>query len=269
MRAAFSSLFPTLLGRFAALLALCLTFFFTPAQAQQNVQPTVAAASDLKFALEEVAQQFEKAGGPRLRLIFGSSGHFYSQILQGAPFHMFMSADEEFVFKLADAGKTQDRGLLYAYGRIGLMTPKRSPLKADGEFKDLAQALRDGRLTKFAIASPAHAPYGMRAKEALQHAGLWPQIEGKLVFGENVSQAAQFVSSGAADGGIVASSLAAPLASTTDFALIPASWHKPLAQRMVLLRQAPASVRDFYQYLTTPSAQAILVRHGFSTTAPK
>lgn len=258
-----------MLGKFASLLALGLTLFFAPAQAQQSVQPTVAAASDLKFALEEVAQQFEKAGGPRLRLIFGSSGHFYSQILQGAPFHMFMSADEEFVFKLADAGKTQDRGLLYAYGRIGLMTPKRSKLKADGELKDLAQALLDRRLTKFAIASPAHAPYGMRAKEALQHAGLWQQIESKLVFGENVSQAAQFVSSGAADGGIVAASLAAPLASSTDFALIPASWHKPLAQRMVLLRQAPAPVRDFYQFLTTPAAKAILVRHGFSTALPK
>lgn len=234
--------------------------------AQPTAVPTVAAASDLKFAIEEVAAQFEKATGQRLRLVFGSSGNFYSQILQGAPFHLFMSADEDFVFKLADAGKTLDRGRLYAYGRIGIKVPKGSPLKADGELKDLAAALSDGRLKKFAIASPDHAPYGMRAKEALQHAGLWQAIEPKLVIGENISQTAQFATSGSTEGGIIAYSLAlAPqVAVLGDFALIPESWHKRLAQRMVLMRDAPKAARDFYEYLSTPQAQAVMVKYGFA-----
>ncbi len=227
--------------------------------------PTVAAASDLKFAIEELATQFEKETGQRLRLIFGSSGNFYSQILQGAPFHLFMSADEDFVFKLADAGKTLDRGRLYAYGRIGIMVPKGSRLKADGVLKDLAAALKDGRLRKFAIAAPDHAPYGMRAREALKHAGLWEAIEPKLVFGENISQAAQFATSGATEGGIIAYSLAlAPqVARLGDFALIPESWHQPLAQRMVLMKDAPQAARQFYDYLSTPAAQAVMEKYGF------
>jgi molybdate transport system substrate-binding protein len=196
-----------------------------PMSAQAQTSATVAAASDLKFAIEEVAERFTRSTGQRLRLVFGSSGNFYSQIQQGAPFHLFMSADEDFVFRLADAGKTTDRGRLYARGRIGIMVPKGSALKADAELKDLAAALKDGRLRKFAIASPEHAPYGMRAKEALQHAGLWTAIEPKLVIGENISQAAQFATAGSTEGGIIAYSLAlAPqLSKLGDFALIPES----------------------------------------------
>ncbi|MCX7662937.1 MAG: molybdate ABC transporter substrate-binding protein [Tepidimonas fonticaldi] len=236
------------------------------AQSSPAAPPTVAAAADLKFAVEEVAKLFEQRTGHKLRLVFGSSGNFYSQILQGAPFHLFMSADEDFVFKLADAGKTLDRGRLYAYGRIGIMVPKGSRLKADGELKDLAAALKDGRLRKFAIAAPDHAPYGKRAKEALQHAGIWEAIEPKLVYGENIAQTAQFATSGSTEGGIIALSLAkAPqVASLGDFALIPESWHKPLAQRMVLMKDAPQAAREFYAFLSTPEAQAIMVRYGFA-----
>jgi len=236
------------------------------AQGRNEQVATVVAASDLKFAIEELAQRFEQDTGHRLRLIFGSSGHFYSQILQGAPFHLYMSADESFVFRLAEAGKTQDRGRLYARGRIGLMVPHGSTLKPDGELKDLAAALQDGRLRKFAIASPEHAPYGMRAKEALQHAGLWRAIEPKLVIGENISQAAQFATSGATDGGIVAYSLAlAPqVARLGRFALIPEAWHQPLLQRMVLLRRPPPAAQAFHDFLFTPAAQAVMVKYGFA-----
>jgi molybdate transport system substrate-binding protein len=234
--------------------------------AQAQAQPTVAAASDLKFAIEEVAARFERETGNKLKLVFGSSGNFTSQILQDAPFHLFMSADEKLVYRLADAGKTIARGRAYAVGRIGVMVPKGSPLKADGEFKDLAAALKDGRLQKFAIANPEHAPYGARAKEALQHAALWDGIQPKLVLGENVSQAAQFATSGSAQGGIIAQSLALSPAvgKLGDFALIPESWHQPLKQRMVLIKDAPPSARAFYDYLSTPAAQEIMVRYGFA-----
>ena len=233
-----------------------------------SAQPigTVAAASDLKFALEEIATQFEKNTGHKLRLIFGSSGNFYSQLLQGAPFHLFMSADESLVFKLDDAGKTIGQGKIYALGRIGIMTPKGSPIKADPSLSGLKIALQNNQVKRFAIANPSHAPYGMRAKEALEHAGLWSQLESKLVFGENVSQAAQFATSGSSQGGIIAYSLAlAPqVARLGEFALIPESWHGPLIQRMVLLRDAPDSAKAFYDYLSTPAAQAIMVRYGFT-----
>lgn len=251
--------------RCAAVLAAAALWLAPLAVLRAQPMPTVAAAADLKFAVEEVAAAFEKDTGHKLRLVFGSSGNFKTQILQGAPFHLFMSADEGFVFQLADAGKTVDRGKLYARGRIGIMVPPGSPLKPDGELKDLAAALEDGRLRKFAIANPEHAPYGLRAKEALQHAGLWQAIEPKLVFGENISQTAQFAVSGSTQGGIIALSLAlAPaVARTGSFALIPEAWHQPLKQRMVLIKGAPPEVRAFYDYISTPAAQTIMKRYGF------
>lgn len=234
--------------------------------AQSAAPVTVAAASDLKFAIEEVGKGFEQKTGQRLRLIFGSSGNFYAQILQGAPFHVFMSADEAFVFKLAKAGKTKDQGRLYAYGRIAIMVPKGSAVKADGQLSDLAAAINDGRVKKFAIANPEHAPYGMRAQEALEHRGLWQSIRRLLVYGENVSQAMQFALSGSAQGGIIAYSLAlAPQIKTRgEFALIPEDWHKPLAQRMVVLKGAPIGAQQFFDYLATPEAQQIMKQYGFA-----
>lgn len=245
----------------------CLILLATGLPVAGLAQPvaTVAAASDLKFALEEVASAFTQQTGHTLRLVFGSSGNFKTQILQGAPFHLFLSADEGFVYELADAGKTEDQGRPYAVGRIGIMVPPGSPLKADGELKDLAAALKDGRLQRFAIANPDHAPYGARAREALQHAGLWDAIRPRLVYGENISQAAQFATSGSTQGGIIAQSLAlAPaVAQTGTFQLIPQAWHQPLKQRMVLVKGAPPAARAFYEHLSQPAAQAVLKRYGF------
>ena len=245
-------------------LCLCLGLGLAPALHAQT-PATVAAASDLKFALEELVPQFEKATGHKLRLVFGSSGNFKTQILQGAPFHLFMSADEGFVYELADAGKTVDRGRAYARGRIGIIVPAGSPLRADGQLQDLAAALKDGRLRKFAIANPDHAPYGARAREGLQRAGLWEALQPRLVLGENISQTAQFATSGSTQGGIIAQSLAlAPaVARLGTFQLIPESWHQPLQQRMVLTQGAPAAARAFYDYIGTSAAQAVMARYGF------
>lgn len=176
--------------------------------AQQTPPPNIAAASDLQFALAEVAASFTKETGQTVNLTFGSSGNFLRQIQQGAPFQMFMSADEGFVRQLADAGKTEDGGTLYAVGRIVLFAPKGSSLKVDADLTDLRAALADGRIQKFAIANPEHAPYGRAAEEALRSRGLWDAVQPRLVLGENVSQAAQFATSGTAQGGIFAYSLA-------------------------------------------------------------
>ncbi len=228
-------------------------------------EPTVAAAADLKFALEEVAQAFKKETHQGVKLIFGSSGTFATQIRNGAPFQMFLSADEEYVQKLHAEGFTRDRGTLYAIGRIVVMAPPASDLRVDGELKGLATQLKAGQIKRFAIANPEHAPYGRRAEEALKHAGLWDAIRPKLVLGENVSQAAQFATSGSAQGGIVALSLAMSpqMAKLGRYAVIPADWHAPLRQRMVLLKNADDAARAFYRYLQAPAGRAIMRRYGF------
>jgi molybdate transport system substrate-binding protein len=234
--------------------------------AAHAAEPLVAAASDVQFALEEIADAYAKAGGGAVRLALGSSGNFARQIRQGAPFELFLSADEDYALALARDGFARGPGALYAQGRIALLVPLGSPLKPDGTLADLKAALRDGRVRKFAIADPEHAPYGRAAEQALRRAGLWEQIRPLLVLGENVSQAAQFAASGNAEGGIVAYSLAlAPrLKERTGHALIPEDRHAPLRQRMVLLRNAGPAAERFFAYLQSPPARAIFRRHGFA-----
>lgn len=226
---------------------------------------TIAAASDLKFALDEVLARHEAETGQKSRVTYGSSGNFFAQIGQGAPFELFLSADEEFVFKLADRGIAKDRGALYATGRIVLFAPNGSPLLADSQLIDLARAVTDGRLVKLAIANPEHAPYGRAAREALVSKGLWNAIEPKLVLGENVSQAAQFAVSGSTQGGIFALSLALSpaFARAGSYALIPQSLHQPLRQRMVLTTRAGPAAQAIYAYLQAPVARTILKKYGF------
>lgn len=237
----------------------------SPGGAVAAEPPVVAAASDLQFALAEVAGAFARQTGQQVRLSFGSSGNFARQIRQGAPFELYFSADEQYVHDLARDGFARDQGQLYAIGRIVIKVPRGSPLKADGTLADLRVALSDGRLKKFAIANPEHAPYGRRAEEALRHAGLWESIRDRLVLGENVSQAAQFATSGSTQGGIIAYSLAlAPKVSALGaHALIPAEWHQPLRQRMALMRNAGPVAARFHAFAQEPPARAIFRRYGF------
>ena len=246
----------------AALLGSAL--FGMQAARAQDV-PVVAAASDLQFALHEVAAAFTKETKRVVNLTFGSSGNFYRQIQQGAPFQIFLSADEQLIFDLAAERLTVDEGALYAVGRIVIIAPKGSSLEVDADLAGLKAALADGRVKKFAIANPEHAPYGRRAEEALRHAGLWEAIKDKLVFGENVSQAAQFATSGATQGGIIAYSLALSpeVSKLGTYALIPDDWHEPLRQRMALIKGSGETARLFFAFMRGPSARAIMGRYGF------
>ncbi|MEO8345617.1 MAG: molybdate ABC transporter substrate-binding protein [Betaproteobacteria bacterium] len=228
--------------------------------------PNVAAASDLQFALPEIAAAFQRDTGRTVRLTFGSSGNFRRQIAEGAPFEMFLSADEAMVESLAKEGRAVDAGTRYATGRIVLFVPIGSPLALDPTFADLKLALVDGRVQRFAIANPEHAPYGRAAEQSLRSAGIWEAMVPRLVLGENVSQAAQFATSGSAQGGIVAYSLAlAPsLASKGASVLLPAGSHAPLQQRMLLIKGAGETARAFYAYLQQPPARAVFKRFGFT-----
>ncbi len=242
------------------LLALCVH------QAQAAGPARVAAAADLQYALPEVVQVFVASGEAAPQLSFGSSGMFAQQIVNGAPFDIFLSADEAYITLVHQAGRSDDLGLAYATGRLALFIGRGSPIAADRDLADLGRAAADGRLQRLAIANPEHAPYGRAAREALQHLGLWPLLEGKLVLGENAAQAAQFVASGNAQAGILPLSLAlAPALAEKGLVMtLPESWHRPLRQRMVLIKGAGENAQRFYRFLSTPQARAILGRHGFA-----
>jgi molybdate transport system substrate-binding protein len=229
--------------------------------------PVVAAASSLRFALDEIAAAFRRETGASVAISYGSSGNLSRQIRQGAPFEAFLSADDTLIDALSRDGFTRDGGLTYARGRLAILVPHGSPLSADPGLDGLELALADGRITRFAIASPAHAPYGMRAEEALRHRGLWEDIEPKLVYGENIAQTAQFATSGDAQGGIVAYALAlAPKVSTLgEYALIPEDWHKPLNQKMVLLKNAGGVAEAFFAFMQQTDARAVLEKFGFAS----
>lgn len=239
--------------------------WLVPGPSTAQNAPPIAAASDLQFALEEIADAFRQDSGADVRLVFGSSGNFARQIEQGAPFQLFLSADEALVFALADKGLTKDRGDLYAIGRIVLFAPHGSPLAGELTAEGLRSASADGTLEHLAIANPEHAPYGKAAQEWLMTHGLWDALQPLLVLGENASQAAQFATSGASQGGIIPYSLAlAPrVNSMGTYALLPAQEHAPLRQRMVLIEGASRTAERFYDHMKREPAREIMRRYGF------
>ena len=241
------------------LLALCASASLA------QTAPTVAAASDLKFALEEIAANYKADKGQEVRLVFGSSGVLWQQVKNGAPFGLLMSADEAYIDDLSKNGLTVDKGSLYAIGRIALLQKKGNPIKLGTDKDGLIKAITEAK--KIAIANPEHAPYGRAAKEYLISMGVWDLAQPKLVFGENISQATMFTLSGSADFAISAVSLAISpqVQSQSIYILIPDHWHKPLRQKMALIKNSSPNAKDFYQYLQEPKSQQIMSRYGFTT----
>lgn len=228
---------------------------------------SIAAASDLQFALRQVVQDFEaQSPDTRVQLTFGSSGKFSTQIRQGAPFDVFFSADFAYAQVLVEAGLTVGGVRPYATGRIVLWSAQE-----DASALTL-QELTSPRFARVAIANPRHAPYGQRAEEALRATGIWDALQPRLVYGENISQTAQFVRSGNAQVGIVALSLvlAPALQGGGGYALIPDTLHAPLEQGYVVLRGAKskASAQAFVRYLESAQARATLARYGFAPGGP-
>jgi molybdate transport system substrate-binding protein len=228
----------------------------------------IAAASDLKFALDELAAAFRKVH-PDVAITptYGSSGNFYAQLSNDAPFDLFLSADVNYPQKLIDQGKGEPGSLFrYAQGRIVVWVRNDSPL--DLQRSNLS-ALASAKT--IAIANPKHAPYGRAAEAALRHAGLYDRVKGRLVLAENVAQAAQFVESGAADAGIVALSLAVapPMRGKGRYAEIDPAAHPPSEQGGVVLKGAkdPAAARDFRTFLLSSEARVILKTYGFGEAA--
>ncbi len=242
--------------------ALFLLFFFlTSSVGAQTLR--IAAASDLQFALPDLAAEYEKQTGVKLAVTYGSSGNFLAQIQNGAPFDLFFSADITYphqlvVAQLADISSIQ----IYAVGHLVLWLPPDSPLDPSAGLK----ILLDPRVQKIAIANPEHAPYGRAAVAALRDAALYDQLKPKLVFGENIAQAAQFAQSGSAQAGLLAHSLTfSPAMKSGKFWTIPAEKYPPVEQAAVLLTASPnkEGALSFLAFLKTPAARSILERYGF------
>ncbi len=236
------------------LIGACLLLGSVEARAQTL---TVAAASDLQSVLPQIAERFQRETGHAVTLTFGSSGNFLAQIQNGAPFDLFFSADIDYPKQLEMAGLTEPGTLYnYAIGKIVVWTRSDSGIDVR---RGLA-ALDDPRIRKIAIANPEHAPYGRAAVAALQRQQLYEKVRGKLVLGENISQAAQFVQSGNAEVGILALSLAlAPaLASSGRISSFRDSLYPPIDQGAVILRQSKNKDRG----APTPGVREAAGRRG-------
>lgn len=238
--------------------------------AQEQKVVRVAAAADLRFAMDELSKDFESKTGTRVDITTGSSGNFFAQIQNGAPFDLFFSADMDYPRKLEASGFSEP-GTVYEYalGRVVIWTPANSKVDVT---KDAWHALLDARIQKIAIANPSLAPYGRAAVAALQKAGIYEQVKTKLVYGENISQAAQFVQSGNAQAGIIAHSLAlSPGMKDGKMWEIPQEMHPRIEQGAVVLKGArnKAVALEFLNFVKSAACRTILEKYGFANPASK
>ena len=247
-----------LLAGFAAIAA-------SPTRAHAQSGTTIAAAADLRHALDAIVANFEKVNGANVRVTYGSSGNLARQIAQGAPFELFLAADEVYAERLVAEGHAEGPGSVYGVGRLAVIARRDGRIEAERGLIAISEAFAGHALSRFAIANPEHAPYGARAREALEKSGLWGPMQSGLVLAENVAQAAQYVVTGAAEAGITALPLVktGPAATALRFSVVPAELHTPLRQRMVLTKRASPAARALYAFIASPDAQAILRASGF------
>jgi molybdate transport system substrate-binding protein len=246
-----------------AVLAVSLISQFCAAQ-----EITVAAAADLQFAMQDVAARFQKDTGKSVKLTYGSSGNFFEQIQNGAPFDMFFSANLDYPKKLEAAGLTEPGSYYqYAKGKIVIWVPNASKVDLSSGLK----ALLDPSITKIAIANPLHAPYGQAAVAAMQQEQIYEKVKDKFVLGENISQTASFVVSGSADVGIVALSLALSpnMKDSGRYAEIPAGEYPPIEQACVILSSSKnkETAQQFLSFVKTPAVGDLLRSYGFDVQA--
>jgi molybdate transport system substrate-binding protein len=248
--------------RFLIAIMLILSAGVTVASADEIA---IAAASDLNFAFKDLVAEYEKQTGNGVKLTLGSSGNFYAQIQNGAPFDLYFSADIGYPRKLEEAGLTLSGSLYrYAIGRIVMWAGNESHLNVA---KGL-ETLRDPAVKKIAIANPKHAPYGRAAVAAMEHTGVYEAIKDRLILGENISQAAQFIESGACDVGIVALSLALSptMRAKGTYWEVPESYHPSLEQGAVILKRSKheEAARQFLEFLKSQPGQEVMKRYGFT-----
>ena len=242
------------------LLLMLIALAFSQMTFAQNI--TIAVASNMKPAFEEMYADFSQAHPNKMRIVYGSSGNLSAQIRQGAPFSLFIAADESFPQRLSQEGLTRDGGVVYAIGQLALIVSRVSGAHLE---KGVTFEFVLAKANKVAIANPDLAPYGKAAVQYLKAAKLWDGVKDKLVFGENISIPTVYVSTGVASAGFTALSLAqAPeLAQTIQFIALPPDMYQPIKQRMVLLKNPPAPALELYDYMQSAAAKNILIKHGY------
>lgn len=245
-------------------IALIFGIFWAMASYAQTQTITVAVAANMKDAFTEIESAFKVNHSAEIKVIYGSSGNFAAQIINGAPFHLFVSADERYPSELFKHGKTLDEGKVYAIGKLALLAKNTSGILLSNDKAELARII--AKANKIAIAKPEVAPYGKAAVEYLKSQGFWDLAKDKLVFGENISIATMYVSSGAADIGFTALSLAksSELAKDTHFVLVDDKQYEPIRQRMVMIKGSPQLATDLFQFILSSKAKDILVKYGYS-----
>jgi molybdate transport system substrate-binding protein len=248
--------------------SLILLFLVPAAQAADEI--VIAAAADLQFAMPEVVMQFEKETGQKVRVTFGSSGNFASQIQNGAPFDIFFSADLRYPEQLDAAGLIEPGSIYhYADGKVVLWTLKSSGIDIGSGLSILS----DPKIHKIAIANPEHAPYGRAAVSALKHENLYEGVQNKIVLAENISQAAQFVDAGSAEVGIVALSLvvAPTVRDRGAYFVIPESEYPPIEQGCAIIKasQDKQASKQFLEFIKTPAMVSLLHKFGFEISKDK
>ena len=255
-----------------ALLAGCILLNAASATGQENKiarEITVAAVADLSTALKEIGDLYEKKTGVKLKLSFGASGALTQQIQNDAPFDLFFSADMDYPRQLISSGAADGSTLYqYAVGKLVLWVPADSALDVEHKGMDV---LGDPSIKKIAIANPQHAPYGRAAVAALKHAGVYDRVSDRLVMGESVSQAAQFVESGNAQAGFVAlaHAVAPGMRGKGKYWQVPAEFYPPLTQGAVVLShsQHKKEAEDFLEFIKTKEAGDVLQKYGFTLSS--
>lgn len=255
--------------RFYVAVAVCFALISTVSPTQEKKKDSellVAAAADLNPALNEIAQQFQKNNGIRVKVSFGASGALTQQIQNGAPFDVFFSADMDYPRQLIGQGQADAASLFqYSLGKLVLWVPASSSLDVEHKGMDI---LLDSSVKKIAIANPQHAPYGRAALAALKHAGLYDRLADRLVLGENVSQAAQFAESGNAQAGFVAlaHAMSPAIKNMGKFWIVPADYYPPLEQGVVIITrsQNKTEANAFLNYVKTKEASELLRKYGFA-----
>lgn len=243
---------------FAIALTVGLTFSCKGANAESGKEIIVSAASDLTRAFKEIGEMYEKETGYKAVFNFGSSGILAQQIEGGAPVDLFASANKSYIEKLDKKGLvSEDTKRVYAIGRITLAVPK-----GGGKISSLRELTRP-EIKKIAIANPAHAPYGIAAKEAMEKTGVWEKVKDRIVYGENIRQTMQYAETGNVDAAIAA--LALCISSDIDYVLIPQELHSPIEQSMAVIKGAKneKAAREFEDYISGPKGKAVLERYGF------
>jgi len=245
-----------------AFIAILMAILFVHAGAAQTI--TVAAAADLQSAMQDLAARFQKESGKTVRVIYGSSGNFFEQIQTGAPFDLFFSANLGYPKKLEAAGLTEPGSFYeYAKGKIVVWVLNDSKINLNSSLK----ALLDPSVKKIAIANPLHAPYGQAAVSAMQKTGIYEKVKDKFVLGENISQTASLIVSGAADIGVIALSLASSpnMKDKGRYAEIPSDLYPPINQAVVILKSSKnkAVAQQFLAYVQSPAIADLLRQYGF------